>query len=159
VAIPFFLLTAYYYTLELVRAGDTARGRGLVGNFWADPAAPHLLMGGGRVEEYAIMDTTTERKLNQTARETTERVQANASKAAEGLRDYQIAMLSATQANINAMFEYMQEAFSARSAPELMQICSKHAHRQMEMMSEQAREISGAVQKATIDVTRSVTGR
>ena len=110
------------------------------------------------MEEDAIMDTTAERKLKQTARETTERVEANATKAAEGLRDYQIAMLSATQANINAMFEYMQEAFSAKSVPELMEICSKHARRQMEMMSEQAREISGAVQKATIDGTRSLTG-
>ena len=104
------------------------------------------------------MDTTTERKVKQAARETTERVEANASKAAEGLRDYQIAMLSASQANINAMFEYMQEAFSAKSVPELMEICSKHARRQMEMMSEQARELSGAVQKATIDSTRSLTG-
>ena len=107
------------------------------------------------------MDTTTattERKVKQAARETTERVEASASKAAEGLRDYQTALLSATQANMNAMFEYMQEAFSAKSVPELMEICSKHARRQMEMMSEQAREISGAVQKAAVDSTRPLAG-
>jgi hypothetical protein len=65
--------------------------------------------------------------------------------------------LSATQANINATFEYMQETFSAKSAPELMEICSKNARRQMEMMR-QASELSGAVQKATVDSTRSFTG-
>src|SRR5215471_4709652 len=102
--------------------------------------------------------TTTERKVKQAARETTERVETSASKAADGLRDYQTALLAATQANINAMFEYMQEAFSAKSVPELMEICSKHARRQVEMMGEQARELSGAVQKATVDSTRSLTG-
>ena len=66
------------------------------------------------------MDTTTERKVKQTAGEMTDRVEASASKATESLRDYQTAMLSATQANINEMFEYMQEAFSAKSVPELI---------------------------------------
>jgi hypothetical protein len=48
---------------------------------------------------------TTERKAKQTARETTEHVEAAANKAAEGLREYQNTILAATQANMKAMFD------------------------------------------------------
>jgi len=101
---------------------------------------------------------TIERKAKQTARETTERTEASASKAAEGLRDCQTMIFAATQANINAMFDYMQQAFQAKSMPELMELSSKHARQQMETMAEQAREIAGTVQKATAETTRSFTG-
>ena len=102
------------------------------------------------------MDTTT-RKMKETARETTERAEASATQAAEGLRECQTAVLSATQANINAMFEYMQEAFSVKSIPELMEVSTRRAQRQMQMMTEQGREIAGTVQKAMADSTRSFT--
>jgi short-subunit dehydrogenase len=49
------------------------------------------------------MDDTVEKKVKQTAREATERVEASSSKATEGFRDCQAKILSATQANIDAM--------------------------------------------------------
>ena len=104
------------------------------------------------------MDTATERKVKQTALEATERVEASASKATEGLRDCQSAILAATQANMNAIFEYVQEAFTAKSMPELMELSTKHAQRQMAMMTEQARGIAGAAQKAAVESTRPLAG-
>jgi Phasin protein len=61
---------------------------------------------------------TAEKRVKETAREDSERVQESSSRAAEGLRDCQTTILLATQANINAIFEYMQEALKARSLPE-----------------------------------------
>jgi hypothetical protein len=58
------------------------------------------------MKEYALMATV--RKIRETAREATERTEAGANKTAEGLRECQIMILAETQANINAMFEYMQ---------------------------------------------------
>ena len=104
------------------------------------------------------MDAIEKPKPKQTTRETTARVEASANKTAEGLRDCQTMIFAATQANINAMFDYMQEAFSAKSMPELMELSSKHARQQMETMTEQAREIASAVQKVTVDSTRSFSG-
>ena len=101
---------------------------------------------------------TIERKTKQTARETSERAETTANKAPDGLRDCQTMIFAATQANINAMFEYLQEAFQAKSMPELMELSTKHARQQMETMTEQARQIAGAVQKATAESTRSFTG-
>jgi hypothetical protein len=103
------------------------------------------------------MDTIT-KKAKETAREATERAEASATKAAEGLRECQTAILAATQANITATFEYMREAFSAKSVPELMEVSTKHAQRQMQMMTEQAREISSAMQKATVGSTQPFAG-
>ena len=103
------------------------------------------------------MDDTVEKKVKQTAREANERVEESSAKATEGLRDCQTRILSAAQANINAMFEYAQEAFEAKSVPELVDISTKHARRQIEMMSEQAKEITGAAQKAAIESARPLT--
>jgi hypothetical protein len=98
------------------------------------------------------------RKMKEDARETTERVEASAIQATEGLRECQTAIIAATQANVNAMFEYMQEALRVKSVPELMEVSTRHAQRQMQMMTEQARDIAAAVQKATLDSSRSFTG-
>jgi phasin family protein len=67
-------------------------------------------------------------------------------------------ILSATQDNINAIFEYMQEACNAKSMPELMELSNKYARQNMEMMTEQAKEITDAVQKAAVESTRPLTG-
>ena len=103
------------------------------------------------------MDDTIEKKVKQTAREATERVEAISAKAAEGLRDCQTKILSATQANINAMFEYMHEALHVRSVSELVDLSTKHSRRQFEMMTEQAKEITGAAQKAAVESVGPLT--
>jgi hypothetical protein len=103
------------------------------------------------------MSETIEKKAKQTTREATERAQESASIVTEGLRECQAKLLSATQANINAMFEYAQEALKAKSMPELLEISTTHARRQLEMMTAQAKEITDAAQKATIESTRPLT--
>jgi hypothetical protein len=103
------------------------------------------------------MDTKV-RKMKEGVRETTERVEAGAAQATEHLRECQTTILSATQANMNEMFEYMQEAVSAKSLPELMEVSTRYAQRQMQMMTEQAKEIAAAMQKATLNSSRSFTG-
>jgi hypothetical protein len=103
------------------------------------------------------IDTIT-RKTKAIARETTERAEASATDAAEDVRECQAMILAATQANISAMLDYMQEAFSAKSIPELMEVSTRHAQRQMEIMIKQGREITSAMQKATMGSTQSFAG-
>jgi hypothetical protein len=90
---------------------------------------------------------TAEKKTTEATREAVGRMQENSAKVADGLLDYQAKVLSATQANIDAMFEYAQEAVKARSMPELVELSTKHSRRQLEVMTEQARELAGAAQK------------
>ena len=102
-------------------------------------------------------DKTAEKKVKEAAREATQRAEEVSAKAAEGLRDCQTAILSATQANINATFEYMQVALHVRSVPELVDLSTKHSRRQFEMMTEQAKEITGAAQKAAVESVGPLT--
>jgi hypothetical protein len=100
---------------------------------------------------------TTEKRANETAREATGRVQESVSKAAEGFREYQLKVLSATQANIDAIFEYAQEAVQAQSVAELIELSTTHSRRQLEMMGEQARAIASATQKLATEGVRPLT--
>jgi hypothetical protein len=100
---------------------------------------------------------TAEKRANETAREAAARVQESSSKAAEGFREYQLKVLSATQANIDAIFEYAQEAVQAQSVSELVELSTTHSRRQLEMMGEQAREIASAAQKLATESARPLT--
>ena len=63
-----------------------------------------------------------------------------------------------TQANIDAILEYAQEAVQAQSVSELVELSTTHSRRQLEMMGEQAREIASAAQKLATESTRPFTG-
>lgn len=90
---------------------------------------------------------STERKARDTARQTVDRVEETATHAAEGLREYQLKLFAAMQANMNAFFEYAQDAVKARSVPELIEVSTSHSRRQLEMVVDQAREMASAAQR------------
>jgi hypothetical protein len=100
---------------------------------------------------------TAEKRANETAREAAGRVQESSLKAAEGFREYQLKVLSATQANIDAIFEYAQEAVQAQSVSELVELSTTHSRRQLEMIGEQAREIASVAQKLATESVRPLT--
>ena len=66
----------------------------------------------------AARDTAA--RASETAREAADRIQESSSKATEGFREYQLKILSAAQANLNAIFEYAQDALQAQSISELI---------------------------------------
>lgn len=102
---------------------------------------------------------STERKVKDSSRETADRMQESAANAADALREFQLKILSATHANIAASFEYMQDALTARSVPELIEISTSHSRRRLEMIADQAREIAGAAQKLASGSARPLTNQ
>jgi hypothetical protein len=93
------------------------------------------------------MDDNTARRTRKAAAETVERVQESTSKTTEAFREYQIKILAAAQDNINGAFEYVQDIMMARSVPELVETSTRHSRRQLERMTEHAREITVAAQQ------------
>ena len=93
------------------------------------------------------MDDNTARRTKRAAAETVERVQESASNANDGFREYQIQILAAAQDNINGAFEYLQDVMTARSIPEVIETSTRHSRRQLERVTEQARQIAAAAQK------------
>src|SRR5213592_1485219 len=93
----------------------------------------------------------------ETAREAADRVQESSSQAAEGFRDYQLKVLSAAQANVNAIFEYAQDMLQAQSMSEVMELSATHSRRQLETIAQQSREIASAAQKLATETSRPLT--
>jgi len=100
----------------------------------------------------------TASRASESAREAAERVQESSSKAAEGFRDYQLKVLSAAQANVNAIFEYAQDALQAQSISELMEVSATHSRRQLETLAQQSRDIANAAQKLASESARPLAG-
>jgi hypothetical protein len=89
--------------------------------------------------------------------ETANRMQESAFRCADGFRDYQLKVLSATQANVNALFGYAQDLVRAKSMQEIVELSTAHSRRQFELMAEQSREMSGAAQRLATDAARPLT--
>src|SRR5437763_11583988 len=100
----------------------------------------------------------TAARASDTAREAADRMQESSLRATEGFREYQLKVLSAAQANINAIFEYAQDALQARSMSELMELSASHSRRQLEAVAQQSREIANAAQKLATDTARPLGG-
>jgi hypothetical protein len=100
----------------------------------------------------------TAARAGENTREAAARIEESSSKAAEGFREYQLRILSATQANVNAIFEYAQDVVQAQSVSELMELSATHSRRQLESIAQQSREIASAAQKLATESARPLTG-
>jgi hypothetical protein len=100
----------------------------------------------------------TAARAAETGREAAGRIQESSSNAAEGFREYQLKVISAAQANVNAIFEYAQDMVQAQSVSELMELSAAHSRRQLEAIAQQSREIASAAQKLATDTARPLAG-
>ena len=97
------------------------------------------------------------RDISENARQAAGRIQESSSRAAEGFREYQLKSRSATQANVNAMFEYAHDLLQAQSMSELVDVSTAHSRHQSEMMTEQTRELASSAQKIATDTARPLS--
>jgi hypothetical protein len=95
--------------------------------------------------------------IGENTRQAAGRVQESSSRAAEGFREYQLKLVSAMQANTNAISECAQDVLQAQSISELMEISTSHSRRQFEMMAEQTRELASATQKLATQAVQPLT--
>ena len=100
------------------------------------------------------MDARIAQKTKKLETDATERIEESSAMATEGFRDFQLKILNATQENILAMFEYIQDVVKARSLPELFQVSTTHSQRQLSRMTEQAQEIAGASRQMASESVR-----
>ena len=96
----------------------------------------------------------TIRDLGENARQAAGRAQESSSRAAEGFREYQLKLISAAQANVNAIFEYAQDVLQAESVSDLVEISTSHSRRQFEMMAEQTRDLANSAQRIATETSR-----
>ena len=90
-------------------------------------------------DTYAKMKTATEEATGML-----EHTYANASK---GAADYGLKVIEAARANSNAAFDFATELLGARTMAQMVEISTAHTRKQIEAVTEQARELSALAQK------------
>ena len=69
------------------------------------------------------------------------------STAVENMRNYNLKMLDMAQANVEAVFEVARQLATAKTPADMIELCTAHAHKQFELLSEQTNELTALGQR------------
>jgi phasin len=86
-------------------------------------------------------------KMKSAAEEATGILEHTYANASKGAADYGLKVIEAARANSNAAFDYATELLGARTLAQMVEISTAHTRKQIESMTEQARELSTLAQK------------
>ena len=78
--------------------------------------------------------------------EATRRFETAASKATQGVREFQRKLLEITRANVEAAFDCAQKLLDVQSPSEFVEVTATHARERVAAMSEQTRELAELAQ-------------
>jgi phasin len=86
-------------------------------------------------------------KMKSAAEEATGILEHTYANASKGAADYGLKMIEAARANSNAAFDYATELLGARTLAQMVEISTAHTRKQIDSITEQARELSTLAQK------------
>jgi phasin len=81
--------------------------------------------------------------------------EGHAETARKGARDVTEKAISFAQQNIASSFELAQQLMAAKDVQEVLKLQSDYVHKQMQVLTEQARELGESTSKAARDATTS----
>jgi phasin len=74
-------------------------------------------------------------------------VEQSYSASVENIRDYNLKMIDAAQANTEAVFGFARQIAAAKAPADIIELWMAHARKQFEMLSEQSKELTALGQK------------
>lgn len=86
-------------------------------------------------------------KMKSAAEETTGILETTYANASKGASDYGLKMVEMARANSNAAFDFAAELFGARTLAQAVEISTSHTRKQIELATEQAKELTALVQQ------------
>jgi phasin len=86
-----------------------------------------------------------------TAERSAQVFQQSLSTAFENMREYNLKMIDMTQANTEAVFEIARQLATVKTPSDIIDLCTSHAQRQFEALSEQTKELTALGQKLAQD--------
>lgn len=95
-------------------------------------------------------------RMKTAAEETSELVGNTFACAAKGCSDYNLKIIEATRANINANFDFFASLFAVKSPSEVIELSSAHARKTFEAVSEQGKELASLAQKVSSDTAEPI---
>ena len=101
------------------------------------------------------MDKTTQaketfEKMSAATTEAADLIQHSYSTALKGVQDYNNRLMEFAHANTNAGFDFVQKLSGAKSPSAFVELSTEHARKQVETLTEQAKQLAALAQKVTV---------
>ena len=91
----------------------------------------------------------TYEKMNAATTETANFIKNSYSTAVKGMQDYNNKIFEFAHANTNAAFDFVQKVSGMKSPSEFLELWTEHARKQVEMLTEQSKQLAALAQKVT----------
>jgi phasin len=95
-------------------------------------------------------------RMKTAAEEATGIMETTCTNASKGAADYGLKIIEIARANSNASFDFAAELLGARTFAQAIEIATTHTRRQIETLSEQARELTSLAQKVAVQTTTPI---
>lgn len=95
-------------------------------------------------------------KFKAAAEENTEMLETVYTTASKGATDYGLKMIEIARTNTNAMFDFTESLFGVKSPSELIELSTKHARAQFDVLSGQSKALAGLAQKVATDTAEPI---
>lgn len=95
-------------------------------------------------------------RVKAAAEEATELCETTFATANKGVSEYNLQILEAMRANVNAHFDFMASLFGAKSPSEMVELSSAHARKTFETVSEQGKQLASLAQKVSNDTAEPI---
>jgi phasin len=89
-------------------------------------------------------------KMNAATAEATDLIRKSCSTAVEGAQVYNSKLLEFAQTNLKVAFDFAQKLLAVKSPSEFMELSTEHARKQLEILTEQTKELAALGQKVTL---------
>jgi len=86
-------------------------------------------------------------KMKTAAEEATGILETTYANASKGATDYGLKVVEMARTNSNAAFDFAAELFAARTLAQLVEISTSHTRKQIELATEQAKELATLAQQ------------
>jgi phasin len=92
-------------------------------------------------------------KMSAATAEATALIKDSFSTAVKGAQDYNTKFFEFAQTNTEAAFAFAQKLSGVKSPSDFIELSTEHSRKQIEMLSEQAKELAALAQKVTLATT------
>jgi phasin len=101
-------------------------------------------------EKSSTQAKETYEKMSVASTEAADLIQSSYLTAVKGVQDYNNKFFEFAHENTNAAFDFIQKMSGVRSPSAFVELSTEHARKQLESLTEQAKELATLAQKATL---------
>jgi phasin len=112
------------------------------------PQAFHVM-----AEAAAAQTKEAYEKMSAASAEATDLIRKSCSTAVDGAQVYNNKLLEFAQTNFKVAFDFAQKLLSVKSPSEFIELSTEHARTQMEILTQQTKELAALGQKVTLATT------